>query len=737
MRFLMLFAVPLTVAVSHAAAQTSVLTQDYDIARSGANLTETVLKPSSISAATFGKLFAYPVDDEVFVQPLYVPGLNIKGGTHNVVIVATMSNSVYAFDADNAATANSALWSVNLGAPVPSAKFAFRAGSGYAHNGILATPVIDPVSDTIYVVSQLWNGTTQSVTFQLNALDLLSGHQKFGGPRVIAAVGFNADVNIQRAGLLLLNAVLYVPIASHADLRANIATGKPEKYVGMILAYDAQSLAPLASFNAEPGGTGGGIWQGGRGLVSDGTHIYAATANALVTGIADHSESFMKLDPRTLSVLDMFVDPDQGCLNTLDLDLSSAGPQLLSNGGTNVLIGGGKQGKVYALQLNQSLQFQTPTWFWGTTNHALLPAEGGSCADPRADLHGWLHGSDTALWNNPSGPPYFYAFGNYDKLHSWQVSGTTFTPTSTDSASSSANSALALSANGGSDALLWTIVSLPGQGGVVTAYNATPSAGHLTKLWDSTEVTARDTLGWVGRYSVPTVANGKVYIGTGSNQVAVYGLLPILPAVQLSGRNPTLLLAALNSKTQNVYINALAGYTGTVTLTVSGLPSGMTYSFNPTTVNLTTAKPSRVSGLTISPGAAVLPLADNYTVVVRAVPANGPPAYFPFRLYARYATLQAASAGCNSLNQMSATLSWQINGSGIPSIWIQDPQTPIFPGRAWIDPAPSQTSTQTDYSITSNKQHFRYWALDQSAQIPANLDNALGEIDLGNLYDCP
>lgn len=727
----------ITLSTAAVAAPTSVLTQDYDIARSGANLNESILTPANISAGSFGKLYAFPVDDEVFAQPLYVPGLNIGGGTHNVVIVATMANSVYAFDADSATTASAPLWSVNLGAAVPSSKFIFRAGSGYSYNGILATPVIDPASDTVYVVSQLWNSATQSLSFQLSALDLLSGTQKFGGPYTITAPAFNADVNIQRGGLLLLNGVLYVPIASHADLRTNIGTGKTEQYVGMVLAYDAQTLAPVGSFNAEPNGTGGSVWQGGRGLVSDGTYIYAATANALVTGTADYSESFVKLNPTTLSVADSFADPDQACLNTLDLDLSSAGPQLLSSGASNLLIGGGKEGKVYALQLNETLQNQNATWFWGTSKHPDLPAEGGSCVDPRQDLHGWLHGSDTALWNNPAGPTYFYAFGNYDELLSWQVSGTTFTATSADAPASTANSALAVSANGATGAILWTVVSLQGKGGVLTAYNAVPSGGHLTKLWDSTQVAARDTLGWAGRYAVPTVANGKVYVATGSNQVAVYGPLPAAPTVQLSAQNPTLSLTALNPKLQNIYINALNGFTGTVTLSVSGVPPGATYAFNPSTMKITAAKPARIAGLTISPATAAMPLADNYTIVVRAQPTGGAAAYATFRLYTRSATFTATSAGCNSSNQMSANLTWQINGSGTPSIWIQDPQTPRFPGRLWVDPAPAQGTDQTDYSITSKALHFRYWAIDQSAGIPANFDNTVGLIDLGPKYTCP
>lgn len=734
-RFSVVAAVMGALAAGNARAATSVLTQDYDNARSGANLAETVLTPASVSSATFGKLFAYPVDDEVFAQPLYVPGLSIGGVTHNVVIVVTMSNSVYAFDADNPATANAPLWSVNLGPPVPSAKFIWFAGSGLADNGILSTPVIDPVSNTIYVVSQLWNSSTQSLSFLLHALDLSSGTEKSGGPVVISAPAFDADVNIQRAGLLLLNDVLYLAIASHADLRSNVATGKAEGYVGMVLAYDPGTLQSLASFNAEPGGIGASVWAGGRGLVSDGTYVYAVTANAITTGTADYSESFVKLNPGTLTVADYFVDPNQACLNKLDLDLSSAGPQLVSLGGANVLVGGGKQGKVYALQLNQPLQGQNAVHFWGTTNHALLPADGGSCVDPRPGAQGWLQGSDTALWLNPGGASYYYAFGNKDKLLSWQISGATFTPISSTNFAAGALNALAVSANGGAGGILW--VESNSTPAMLSAFSAVPSAGQLGMLWNSKQSAARDTLGSIGRYSVPTVANGKVYVATASNQIAVYGLLPTAPAVQLSAQSPTLSLTGLQPLSATIWVNALAGYTGKVTLSASGLPAGASYEFSATTVTLTATKKTIAAKLTISPGTAKLPLNNSYTVVVLATAANGVTSSAPMRLSVRTAQLSATSAGCNSSNQMSADVTWAINGSGVPSIWIQDPQTPGFPGRQWMDPAADAGTTQTGYWITSGSHYFRYWAIDQSAGTPATFDNALGVVNLQGLYNCP
>lgn len=734
-----LFGLLTVLAVTAAFAQPSVLTQDYDNARSGANLAETILNPANVSSATFGKLFAYAVDEETFAQPLYVPNLLINGGVHNVVYVATMNNTIYAFDADNPATATAPLWSVHLGNATPSARFQFRGGSGAARNGILATPVIDPNSNTIYVVSQLWDTPTQSITFLLHALDLLSGTEKFSGPVPISVPSFSALFNIQRVGLLLVNGVVYVATASHVDARVDTATGiGGQTYYGLVLAYDAQTLALTGSFNVDTGGLGGGIWQGGRGLVSDGLYIYAATGNAITPGTPDYSESFVKLNPGSVTVADYFPDPNQACMNSIDLELSSSGPQIMNSGGTNLLLGGGKQGKVYALSLDQPLKTQQPNFFWGTTNYAPLPADGGSCHDSRQFQFGWLHGSDTAVWSNPSGPSYYYTLGDQDQLHSFQVSGTTFTQASVDTLTGTLPNALALSANGGTGAILWALVPQPSLPAILTAFDAVPSAGHLTKLWDSSQVPARDTLGTFGKYSVPTVAAGKVYVGTGANQVVVYGLLPTVPSLQLSLANPTLRILVLKAVSEKITINSFGGLKGAVNLSVSGLPPGTSYSFTKPSVTLTKNVSSVNSNLTINPGTAVLPLDYNYTVVITATSATGVRRSAPLRLVTRnglYTTIKKTD--CNDLNQMAVDLTWQIDGSGVPSVWIQDPQTPNFPGRPWRDPAGALGTQNTGYTITNKTQPFLYWLIDQSAGIPANFDNALGVTNLGKIYACP
>jgi hypothetical protein len=320
---------------------------------------------------------------------------------------------------------------------------------------------------------------------------------------------------------------------------------------------------------------------------------------------------------------------------------------------------------------------------------------------------------------------------------SWQVSGNTFTQTSVDTPSNLNINALAVSANGGANGILWTVANQTTGVAIVSAYNAVPSAGHLTLLWSSAQVPRRDALGQQGRYSVPTVANGKVYIGSGSNQVVVYGLLPTAPSVQVTPALGTLDFIALNTKAENIFVNSVGGYTGEVILALTGLPPGLTYSFAPASVSLTSTKTSVATSLSISPAGAVLPLSDNYTVLVQACAAGHGTMSAPIRLVMRYAQFTSvAKVGCNSSNQMNASLSWQINGSAVPSLWIQDATTPIFPGRLWVQPVAAAGTEQSGYVIDNKKSIF-IWLIDQSAGIPANFDNAFKYTNLGVLYSCP
>src|SRR5450432_2120366 len=169
-------------------AQVDVLTANYDNNRTSANLGEFVLNKSNVNPAQFGKLYFFGVDGDVYAQPLYVRGVNISGGARNVLYVATMNNSVYAFDADEA-TSTAPLWMRNFGTPVDPTRFSVPglAFTDILENiGILGTPVIDPATSTLYVVHFTSNGSI-NFAYTLHALDLVTGAEKFDGPVTIQA----------------------------------------------------------------------------------------------------------------------------------------------------------------------------------------------------------------------------------------------------------------------------------------------------------------------------------------------------------------------------------------------------------------------------------------------------------------------------------------------------------------------------------------------------------------------
>jgi hypothetical protein len=166
--------------------QVAVTTHHNDNGRTGQNLTEPVLNTSNVNVNTFGKLFSRAVDGQIYAQPLYIPDLSVAGQIRNVVYVATQNDSLYAFDADDPA-ASAPLWHVNFGTPVPSTDVAPGCADITPQVGITSTPVIDTSSSTIYVVAKTKNTSDNSYHFNIHALDLVTGTEKFGGPTEITA----------------------------------------------------------------------------------------------------------------------------------------------------------------------------------------------------------------------------------------------------------------------------------------------------------------------------------------------------------------------------------------------------------------------------------------------------------------------------------------------------------------------------------------------------------------------
>jgi len=530
-------ALSLSFSVSpHAAAQVNVWTYHNDNLRTGANLQEGILTPANVNSSTFGKLFSYGLDGDVYAQPLYMSGVNIPGrGARNVVFVATEHNSVYALDGDSSGGASGGvLWQVNLGpsAATPNNDFGTRYGAFaiLPEVGITGTPVIDQGSGTLFVDAFTHEGGTYY--HKLHALDISTGAERSFSPVTVSAaipgigagsttngiLRFEARQHLQRAALTLANGVVYVAFAGYGDT---------DPFHGWLIGFNAATLQPLGNyvFNSTPNSTTrdfgpnageGGIWMGGSGpAVDDAGYLYLATGNgsfnaATATNGTEYGSSFVKLSTGGgLSVADYFTPYNQKYLGENDLDVGSGGILLLpdQNGPyPHLLIGGGKPGTAYVLNRDQftarNLHYN-PT---GTVDMVAqeLTMSGGVMTSP-AYFDGTV----------------YYACAK-DVLNALTLSNGAFPsrPTATGSRVFNYPGVTpSISANGGQDGIVWAI-----QRANPAILVACDAANITDEIYDSSKAGTRDRLGAAIKFSVPTIANGKVYVG-GSSQLAVFGLL--------------------------------------------------------------------------------------------------------------------------------------------------------------------------------------------------------------------
>jgi len=505
-------------------------THHNDNARTGQNLNETVLTPTNVSSAIFGMLCSYPLDGVSHASPLYVANVNIpEQGFHNVVYVATENDSVYAFDADCVGT--TPLWQVSFINPAAGITTVPPSATGELGDitpviGITGTPVIDQASGTLYVVAkdkEVVGGTTNYVQ-RLHALDITTGAEKFGGPVVIQAdvagtgdgatggrVPFVPLRSNQRPALLLSNGVVYIGFGSHGD---------NSPWHGWILGYNATTLQQVMVFNASPDGLGAGVWQSGKGLAADAAgNLYFMTGNgdfSANTGGRNYGQSFIKLSPSGV-VLDYFTPHDVTSMNTQLWDLGASGPIVLPDQGgavPHLLIGAGKTGPgtIYLLNRDNMGHF--------SPNNDNQIVQSVANAFPNG----------TPEPGNYSAPVYFngsvYFSPVNDKVQAFQLSSGLLSTAPTSRSSETTEwpgGALAISADGNMHGILW-FVQYNGETspGVLRAYDAT-NVG--VELYNTNEVPLRDALDVAAKYSIPLVANGKVFVTTRS-QMAVYGLLP-------------------------------------------------------------------------------------------------------------------------------------------------------------------------------------------------------------------
>jgi Malectin domain/Fibronectin type III domain/PQQ enzyme repeat len=491
---LLLFALP-------AVGQVSVLTQHNDLNRSGDNLNETVLTPSNVNSTSFGLLQKITVDNQVYAEPLYVAGLSIAGGTHNVVYVATTNNSVYAFDADS----GTQYWTFNLGTPISNAVYGTGCVDINGNAGIVGTPVIDTANNTIYVVNSLNNSGTYS--FMLHALSLTTGADNSGSPVQITTSGFQPTLQNQRAALVLANGNLYIPFSSHCDMGA---------YHGYLMSYNPSTLAQQAVFNTSTTGTQDSLWESGQGPAVDSSgNIYFGTSNGSWDGVNNFSESFIKLSP-SLAMEDWFTAANHATLDGGDLDLDTSGPLLIP--GATRLFMVGKSGTGYVI------------------NSADLGQLGDASAVQTVTLGSALHGS-AAYFDSAVNGPEVYTFAAGDHLKAFQFNGNDLnTPnfqTGPDTAGDPGGY-ISVSANGTANGILWVNAVLSGDAnhgsvpGVLRAYAADNVA---TELYNNQQNASRDTCDNFAKNGYVTIANGKVYLGSfgtanaGTGELCIYGVL--------------------------------------------------------------------------------------------------------------------------------------------------------------------------------------------------------------------
>lgn len=496
-------------------SQSAVLTYHNDDRRDGAYTQEVTLAPSNVNSNHFGKLLSYPVDGQIYAQPLYVPQLSINGGTHDVVFVETQNNSVYAFDADATASNPNTFWHVNLGPPVQ----VYDSGGPWPAVGILSTPVIDATTNTMYLVAHVSNASPR---YQLHALDITTGKDKVHPVPITASYSGDSLGNgcYQRMGLAL-NPVtnwIYVAIGSCPN--------------GWVMAYDKASLAQKAVFESTNGAQGGGFWSsGGAPAIDD------ATGNVYLMSGTDYddqwispppaftqtgyNDSFLYLNPTTLAVESYFSPDNNYILSENDADLGS-GSNILVPGNSQYpleTIGGGKDGNVFVINPLDMGGFNG-------TNNVLQTTHTG------VRQYNNIF-STPVYWN---GSIYFHCNGDVLRAFSWNAGAAAGQQLSSSSTSKS-NTAFgmhgataSLSANGNDNGIVWDIDNSsynstnPVASGpaVLHAYDATNVANEL---YNSAQAGTRDQAGQALKFTVPTIANGRVFVPT-ANELDIYGLLP-------------------------------------------------------------------------------------------------------------------------------------------------------------------------------------------------------------------
>ncbi len=506
----------------------SVLTQHNDNTRSGWNDTETALTTSNVNVQQFGKVFTLTVDDQTYAQPLVVGHLLISGGYHNVVYIATVNNTVYAFDGDNGTLYWRKSFTASGMRPPRNTDMTGACGGSYqdfsGNIGIVGTPVIDSARGTIYFVARSTTGST--FVQYLHAVNIVDGNEIAGSPTRITAtssgngdgsvngvITFDAQRQNQRQGLTLVNGVVYVTFSSHCDWGP---------YHGWILGYDAATLQRQVVYNATPNGYAGGMWESGMAMAADAGNLYVVAGNGTVgdggdpTNLTNRGNSALKLtlSGATLQVSSYFTHQAQ---NDADLDYGTMGSLLIPN--SSYFLTGGKDGNLYFLNKDNM-----GGWV-SSSNQVQQVVPLGSSSNMHCQ----------AAYFKGSAQEFVYVWSENDALRALpfdrgsnllNTAGQAFGPAGPGGQS---GAVLSVSSNGSQDStgILWASYASSGDAehtvspGILRAFDA----NDVTReLWTNQQNAARDGAGSYAKFSAPTIANGHVYLPTFSNRVVVYGL---------------------------------------------------------------------------------------------------------------------------------------------------------------------------------------------------------------------
>jgi hypothetical protein len=524
---------------------TAVITYQYNAQRTGANLYETKLTPSVVNQTLFGKLFSCSVDSIIYGQPLFMPKLTIGGVSHNVVFVATEANSIYAFDADGQTC--TPLWHRVIGTPVPctldvpvpknDCNLVFHSPT----IGITSTMFIDPTQGAhgvIYVEARTSASGAPPFLHSLHKLDLTTGTEMSDSPVTLKAstagnacgstngvITFDGAAQNNRSALLYANGTVYIAFGSINDKPSCTTTGA--NYFGWILGYNAFNIQQqLAIFNASPNVAGNGSGPGGKNAIWGGAlaaslnnQIFAVTGNGPFNpAVGDYGNTYLKLAPgsnKTLKVLDYF--SPAFLFNNGDLDLGASTGIVLSVPGQfpHELIGGGKYGTLYVVNRDNMGKFNSSADqnIQSIQNAVGMRVSGAATCSPTDDDCDY---STPAFWNG-----HLYVAGTNDHAKDYVLSnGLLSGPMSLSPQTFGYPGAVpTVSANGTKNAIVWAVEPTKS---VLHAYDATNVANEL---YNSNQNATRDALGSHVKFAPPTVANGKVYVGT-KDHLVVYGILP-------------------------------------------------------------------------------------------------------------------------------------------------------------------------------------------------------------------